>query len=256
MGSSEQIRRAVGNKAHDLKNLLTIIQGQCDLMIHGGNLSMSTESLVVAKEACRKANVLCGELVALAADKNDSNSQSVNLNNSVRNSLLVYGAFGAGYHCIDFLPCIKQVEVAASQSEIDKILGNLLINAVDAVSEINRETNATITIGTDVIQLQPITIGADVLSINDEEDETLSGLVPGRYASITVWDKGKGILADDLSKIFDPFFTTKANGVGNGLGLVCAMDTVKALGGTITVASEQGCGSVFTVYLPEANPGG
>jgi signal transduction histidine kinase len=213
-------------------------------MNHVGKLSMSTEALMVVKEACRKANVLCSELLDLAADKNASNSRSVDLNTSVRNSLLVYGVFGTGHHRIDFLPCIKQVEVAASQSEIDKILGNLLTNAVDAVGEINEDINATITIGTDVI------------SIEGEGRETLLGLAPGRYASITVWDRGTGILADDLSKIFDPFFTTKTIDGGTGLGLVCAMDTVKALGGTITVASEQGCGSVFTVYLPETHAGG
>jgi len=227
-----------------MKNLLTIIQGQCDLMIHVGNISMSTESLMVVKEACRKANVLCSELLDLAADKNESHSRrSVDLNTSVRNSLLVYGVFGTGHHRIDFLPCIKQVEIAASQSEIDKILGNLLINAVDAVCETTEDINATITIGTDVI------------TVNGERNEILSGLLPGRYASITVWDRGTGILADDLSKIFDPFFTTKTIDGGTGLGLVCAMDTVKALGGTITVASEHGCGSVFTVYLPEEYPG-
>jgi two-component system sensor histidine kinase HydH len=66
-------------------------------------------------------------------------------------------------------------------------------------------------------------------------------------AVITVQDTGTGIAAENLEKIFDPFFTTKAQ--GQGLGLAVCKRLVEAQGGAITVKSELGKGSTFTIKL-------
>ncbi|HSW62630.1 MAG TPA: HAMP domain-containing sensor histidine kinase, partial [Dissulfurispiraceae bacterium] len=59
-----------------------------------------------------------------------------------------------------------------------------------------------------------------------------------------------GIPADKLQKIFEPFFTTKDVGKGTGLGLSIAYDIVKKHGGELTVQSEPGKGTTFTVTIP------
>jgi signal transduction histidine kinase len=71
-----------------------------------------------------------------------------------------------------------------------------------------------------------------------------------REVTLEVSDTGTGIPAEHLSKIFDPFFTTKPLGKGTGLGLSVCLGIVQEHGGMITVRSEAGHGSTFTVTLP------
>jgi signal transduction histidine kinase/PAS domain-containing protein len=68
--------------------------------------------------------------------------------------------------------------------------------------------------------------------------------------NISVSDTGSGIPEDKLNRIFEPFFTTKPVGHGTGLGLSIIYDIVKKHKGEITVESEVGRGTVFTVKLP------
>lgn len=65
---------------------------------------------------------------------------------------------------------------------------------------------------------------------------------------IVVADSGKGIAAEQLEAIFTPYFTTKAD--GTGLGLAVVQNIVEQHGGTIQVASVEGKGAVFTLWLP------
>lgn len=67
---------------------------------------------------------------------------------------------------------------------------------------------------------------------------------------VQVSDSGYGISKTDLKRIFDPFFTTKPTGEGTGLGLSVSYGIIKNHGGEITVESEPGQGSTFTVILP------
>jgi two-component system, NtrC family, sensor kinase len=69
---------------------------------------------------------------------------------------------------------------------------------------------------------------------------------------VEVVDTGCGINPDHLAQIFQPFFTTKQAGRGTGLGLAIVQETVRAHGGRITVESEPGKGTSFTIHLPMA----
>ena len=67
---------------------------------------------------------------------------------------------------------------------------------------------------------------------------------------IRIADNGKGILPEHLPKIFDPGFTTKGTGVGTGLGLSICYNIIQKHKGSITVESEPGQGTEFTITLP------
>lgn len=74
----------------------------------------------------------------------------------------------------------------------------------------------------------------------------------GNEVCVRISDNGTGIAPEDLERIFDPFFTTKPAEEGTGLGLAVSRTLVSQHGGRITVDSEVGKGSVFTVWLPLA----
>ena len=69
-----------------------------------------------------------------------------------------------------------------------------------------------------------------------------------RYVAVEVRDRGRGIEDQYLEQMFDPFYTTKQT--GSGLGLTTVHSIVRRHGGTVSVCSEMGVGTLFTVYLP------
>jgi len=72
----------------------------------------------------------------------------------------------------------------------------------------------------------------------------------GEFVYVDVRDTGKGIPQENLSKIFDPFFTTKPVGQGTGLGLSVSYEIIKKHNGDMTVRSNPGEGTTFTIMLP------
>jgi len=83
---------------------------------------------------------------------------------------------------------------------------------------------------------------------------TLSARAQGNDLWLTVADTGHGISPEDLRRIFEPFYTTKGRGKGTGLGLAICRQLTTALGGSISVESEPGKGSAFTLRLPLHGP--
>ena len=111
---------------------------------------------------------------------------------------------------------------------------NLCTNAAHAM----REKGGTLDIKVDDFSVDPST-GNDL------------GMAPGQYMRLLVRDTGIGMPPDVMERIFDPFYTTKGVGEGTGLGLSVVHGIVKQHDGHITVESEPGRGSTFTVCIPQ-----
>ena len=85
------------------------------------------------------------------------------------------------------------------------------------------------------------------LENEDIPEESLLNLTPGEYIKVTVRDEGTGIDKQHLDRIFDPYFTTKQT--GSGLGLATVYSILKRHGGNISVSSQLGRGTTFTLYF-------
>ncbi len=112
--------------------------------------------------------------------------------------------------------------VMADGNQLSQVFVNLILNAVDAMPEGGELTITTEKIGENVV--------------------------------ISFKDTGVGIKNEDKTKIFDPFYTTKEK--GTGLGLAVSYNIIKKMNGTITVDSEVGKGTTFTITLPINNTQG
>lgn len=93
---------------------------------------------------------------------------------------------------------------------------------------------------------------AHAIPVGDSEHNqiTVSTELETSMLRVDIQDSGSGIAPEHLAHLFEPFFSTKTNVTGTGLGLFICQGIVQNLGGEIKVQSEQGLGSVFSVYLP------
>jgi two-component system NtrC family sensor kinase len=108
---------------------------------------------------------------------------------------------------------------------------------------------------TDPAQLQQVFLnminnGIDAIGKDGMISINTRHLTRNNALSIEISDNGPGIPKEVVQKIFDPFFTTKEVGKGTGLGLSISYSIIEKLGGRIMVASEEGKGTTFTIYLP------
>jgi PAS domain S-box-containing protein len=126
-----------------------------------------------------------------------------------------------------------QHRVRGDLTQLHQVILNLCVNARDAMP------NG----GVLTLRLRQVNL-----------DETYSGLSadarPGDYVVVEVEDTGGGIPPGIRDRIFEPFFTTKELGQGTGLGLSTSLAIVKSHGGFISVYSEVGRGTTFSVHLP------
>jgi signal transduction histidine kinase len=109
------------------------------------------------------------------------------------------------------------------------------------------------TLWSDPNQIRQVLINLlnNAIHATDEDGEiTVRLAARGTGAALDIIDSGSGIPKENQDRIFEPFFSTKSPGEGTGLGLFVTRDIVEKFGGTLTVESELGKGSRFSVYIP------
>jgi PAS domain S-box-containing protein len=230
----ESIGTLAGGVAHDFNNVLTTIMGYCSLiMMKAGDKHPYAGYVNQIMEAANRASALTQSLLAFSR-KQAMEIKPVDINETIRGvEKLLRRIIGEDIELQTQL-CKEKLVVLVGDGHISQLLMNLATNARDAMPE-----GGFLTIRTEAVHL-----GDDLVGAHEGKE--------GAYAALEISDTGSGMDEKTKDQIFDPFFTTKEVGKGTGLGLSIVYGIVNQNKGYVTVASEVGRGSTFTVYLPIA----
>jgi len=230
----EAVGRLAGGVAHDFNNLLTAIIGYSELLEHRfRNDEGSLKDVLMIKHAGERAAGLTKQLLAFSR-KQLLHPRVLDLNALVRDvEMLLQRVIGEHLRIVHLLQA-HDARVKADPGQLEQVILNLGVNARDAMPH-----GGTLTFATQNLHVDSIVQQARGLDI-----------AIGDYVVLAVSDTGFGMDEITRARIFEPFFTTKGPGKGTGLGLATVYGIVKQSGGAITVETEEGKGSTFTIYLP------
>jgi two-component system, cell cycle sensor histidine kinase and response regulator CckA len=233
----EAVGRLAGGVAHDFNNVLTAIFGYTELLSDQlGPEDPRRADLNEIRRAADRAATLTRQLLAFSR-KQVMQPRSLDLNAVVSGLETLLARLVGEDVIVDVRPAHDLWCVLADPGQIGQVLMNLASNAGDAMPDGGRFTISTANI-----------------EMSRDDVAGLPGLQPGAYVLLEVNDTGQGIPAAIQAHVFEPFFTTKDQGKGTGLGLATVYGIVKQTGGGIYLASEEGKGTRFAIYLPRVPP--
>ena len=216
--------------AHEINNPLTSIQGFAEgLQRRMARLAAHLnedlrgdfeEYLEIIHRECRRCSGIVQSLLTFSPRKNVVFSP-VFLNNLVHNVLRILHHHLKPYpaELINLRLEARIPNVRGNAAELEQVILNLILNALDAVGE------------------------KGMIAIRTRQSQH-------QWVMLEIEDNGCGIASEDLPKLFEPFFTTKPVGEGIGIGLSTCYHIIKAHGGDIRVDSVPEEGARFVVRLP------
>jgi signal transduction histidine kinase len=217
--------------AHDFNNILEVMSSNVYLALADSGVPETTRARLQAiSAASQKATPLVRRLIQFGRP-HALETQAVQINDLITGVLqlirpLVRDEIHVRTTLRPDLPIVN-----ADPVEMDQLLVNLIVNALDAMPQ-----GGELTISTEIAERDETPIKGDQAKIRRQ------------LVVISVSDTGIGIPIGVQSQIFEPFFTTKQEGMG--LGLSSVYGTVRQHGGDIKVRSEPAKGTSFTIALP------
>jgi two-component system cell cycle sensor histidine kinase/response regulator CckA len=229
----EAVGQLAGGVAHDFNNLLTVVQGHASLLLAMQGLPPgATESAQQIAEAAERASSLTRQLLTFSRQQLlrlrplDLNGIVAGMTRMLRRIVGEHIALHEGL--ASSLP-----RVLADTGMMEQVIMNLVVNARDAMPKGGR------------LSLQTSVVELDAASVAQSPSARA-----GRYVVLSISDTGSGIEPEHLPHIFEPFFTTKGVGHGTGLGLATVYGIIQQHQGWITVDTEPGHGTKFSIFLP------
>ncbi len=226
----DSIGRLAGGVAHDFNNILSAIIGFSQLaLMKLPDDHPAVESLRIVYDSGERAASLTRQLLAFSR-KQVLEMKVVNLNTIIENMAKMLRRVIGENIVLDLELQNPIKNILADAGQMEQVVMNLLVNARDAMPSGGR-----------------VKVETTEVCLREKNDQKIT---PGLYVTISVTDTGTGMSKEVQERIFEPFFTTKGMGKGTGLGLSTVYGIVKQHDGHITVHSEQGQGTTFTVYFP------
>lgn len=204
--------------AHEIGNPLGVIQSCAAYLFQKSPLDdPNREELELIQVETKRCQNMIDRLLSLASPKRDT--PAVHDVREILDHSVSLVKYQAGSREIEFTVPTRPVYLFVNEGQISAVFVNLFLNALQSMEDCPLSAKLRVHMRT-----------------------------RGKEAIIDVTDEGMGIAREDLEKIFDPFFTKKASGTGLGLSIVHQI--IRSLEGRIDVASVEGAGTTFTVYLP------
>ncbi len=219
------IGRLASGVAHEINNPLAIINQKTglveDILEFSSDFDqkpMILDSLKSINNSVERCKAITHRLLGFAR-RTEVLFEHLGVNETIKEVLqflensMMYNRIKLDLKLQDDLP-----QIYSDRLQLQQIFLNIINNAIDAIGK-----DGTISI--------------------------ITNLIAGEVR-VVIQDDGGGISEDLLPRIFEPFFTTKETGKGTGLGLSITYGLIKKLGGDITVRSNVGKGTAFTITLP------
>jgi PAS domain S-box-containing protein len=228
----EALGQLTGGVAHDFNNLLMIVSGYIPRLKEAvaSDLRASQAALAI-ESASRRGAALTRQLLSFSR-RQPLNPEVIDAASTIRELEPILRSTVGPQVRLAFALASDLGLVRVDSSEFELALLNIVLNARDAIRQ------------------------DGVVTISAENRKLDAGRAPdgltGAFVVIAVRDSGQGMTADVLSRVFDPFFTTKPMGKGTGLGLSQVHGFSHQSGGTVTIDSTPGSGTVVTLYLPRS----
>lgn len=239
----ETLGTLVGGIAHDFNNQFTAILGYLDLIAGELREALPPESYRAVSPLLKSVDVATQRCATTTRSllvfsrRRTGKTQQAQLNQLLRETQDLLRRVLPASIALELLLDEDAWPVQADVGQLQQVLIQLASNARDAMPE-----GGLLCLETDNQEY-----AADIAHSNAEAR-------PGRFVRLVVRDTGVGIAPEMQARIFEPFFTTKAVGQGTGLGLAMVFGIVKAHNGWISVESQPGQGTAFSLFLPAAPP--
>lgn len=231
----DSIGALAGGIAHDFNNILSSVLGSASIIRRRSEENSKFSKYVeIIENAARRGSSLTRQLLTFAR-KTETFIQPMNVNAVVGETLDLFARSIENRIEIktDFTsaPC----EVQGDTGQIQQALLNLFLNAREAMPD-----GGTLTV-------------RSTMTVADARTASqFTSVKPGPFIRLDISDTGVGMDKSLLSRLFDPFYSTKE--LAHGLGLSVVYGVVQNHGGFVTVESEPGQGTTFSIYLPKAPP--
>ncbi|MEH6650182.1 MAG: ATP-binding protein [Motiliproteus sp.] len=234
----EMVGTLAGGIAHDFNNILTPILGYAQMAMDDlPSEDPLRADLQEIEKAAKRAKKLIQQVLNFSRKQSGTRTQVMPEEVIIDGISLIKASMPKTIE-LDLQLLTPGLKVWGDPSQLDQVMMNLMANAVDAIGE----------------QPGKITVTMDEFEVDRDYAANFPQLKPGSYAKLSVSDDGCGIAPDTQERIFDPFFTTKAPGKGSGVGLATCHRITTDHDGVLSVYSEEGEGSTFTILLPLFDP--
>lgn len=231
----QAIGTLAGGIAHDFNNILYAINGYVEMAREDVDQhSQVFINLGRVLEASLRGQELVARILDFGRRNQRYDQKPIQINTLIENVLALLRPTIPSSIRFNLIGTTENKMILGNQTQLHQVIINIINNAVDAMySE-----------GT-------ITIHISTVLESDLYLKQFPEMINANYCRIDITDTGHGMDQTTLKRIFEPFYTTKEVGKGTGLGLASVHGIIGQHKGQVTVTSQLGIGTTFTILLPE-----